>query len=42
MKTENYTQKQIAEFAEFCKRHGLTFANMAEYNGALAQYFSED
>jgi len=41
MKTENYTQKQIAEFAKFCKRHQLTFANMIEYNSALAQYFKD-
>jgi len=37
-----YTNKQIAEFAEFCLRHDLKFATIAEYNGAIEQYFSEE
>lgn len=34
-----YTQEQLAEFAEFCKRHQITFNNLIEYNSAIAQYF---
>jgi hypothetical protein len=37
-----YTAKQFAEFRKFCLRHGLKFATMAEFQGAIAQYFSED
>jgi hypothetical protein len=36
---QSYTQKQIAEFAQFCKRHGITFNNLVEYNSAIEQYF---
>jgi len=36
---QSYTQKQIAEFAEFCKRHGITFNNLIEYNSAIEQYY---
>jgi len=36
---QSYTTKQIAEFAEFCKRHGITFNNLIEYNSAIEQYF---
>lgn len=36
---QSYTQEQIAEFAEFCKRHGITFNNLIEYNSAIAQYY---
>jgi hypothetical protein len=42
MNSKRYTTKQIAEFAQFCKRHGLTFATLVEYNSALAQYFTEE
>ena len=41
MKTQ-YTQTQLNRFHRFCDRHGLTFATIAEYNGALHQFFSED
>jgi hypothetical protein len=41
MKTK-YTKQQLNRFHRFCDRHGLTFVNMAEYNGALEQFFSED
>ena len=41
MKTK-YTKQQISRFHRFCDRHGLAFANIAEYNGALEQFFSED
>jgi len=41
MKTK-YTEQQISRFHRFCDRHGLQFANMAEYMGALEQFFSED
>jgi hypothetical protein len=37
-----YTQSQINRFNRFCDRHGLAFANMAEYIGALEQFLSED
>jgi hypothetical protein len=37
-----YTVKEIAEFRKFCLRHGLKFATIAEFQSALAQYFSED
>lgn len=37
-----YTQAQINRFHRFCDRHRLQFANMAEYRGALEQFFSED
>jgi hypothetical protein len=36
-----YTEKQIAEFKEFCLRHDLVFAIIAEYKAALDQYFLE-
>lgn len=39
---KKYTQQQIRRFHRFCDRHGLAFANMAEYNGALEQFFSDD
>ena len=42
MTTQKYTQKQIAEFAKFCLRHDLKFATIAEYNGAIEQYFLKD
>jgi hypothetical protein len=42
MKTQTYTEKQIKEFAKFCLRHDLKFATMAEYQGAIYQYFLED
>jgi hypothetical protein len=41
MKTQ-YTQTQLNRFHRFCDRHGLTFSTIAEYNGALEQFFSED
>jgi hypothetical protein len=41
MKTQ-YTQTQLNRFHRFCDRHGLKFNNMAEYCGALKQFFSED
>jgi hypothetical protein len=41
MKTK-YTQKQLAEFQKFCLRHSLKFATMAEYQGAIDQYFLKD
>jgi len=40
MKTK-YTKTQIARFDRFCDRHGLQFANMLEYLGALEQFLSE-
>jgi len=40
MKTQ-YTTKQFAEFRKFCLRHDLKFATMSEFQGAIAQYFSE-
>jgi hypothetical protein len=39
MKTE-HTPEQLAEFYEFCLRHQIVFAIIAEFNGAIAQYFS--
>jgi len=41
MKTK-YTKAQLNRFHRFCDRHGLKFNNMAEYMGALEQFFSED
>jgi len=41
MKTK-YTKAQLNRFHRFCDRNGLAFANLAEYNGALEQFFSED
>lgn len=41
MKTK-YTKTQLSRFHRFCDRHGLAFANVAEYQGALEQFFSED
>jgi hypothetical protein len=41
MKTQ-YTQTQLNRFHRFCDRHGLTFSTIAEYNGALEQFFSEE
>lgn len=41
MKTQ-YTIKQIAEFQKFCLRHALKFATIAEYQGAIEQFFSEE
>jgi hypothetical protein len=41
MKTQ-YTPEQISRFHRFCDRHGLQFNNMAEYHGALEQFFLED
>lgn len=38
----NYTKTQLARFDRFCDRHGLQFANLAEYYGALDQFLSED
>jgi hypothetical protein len=35
-----YTPEQLAEFREFCLRHEIVFAIIAEFNGAIAQYFS--
>jgi len=37
---KKYTSEQIAEFKEFCLRHEIIFAIIAEFNGAIAQYFS--
>jgi len=37
-----YTEEQLSRFHRFCDRHGLKFNNMAEYMGALEQFFSED
>jgi hypothetical protein len=37
-----YTKQQFSRFHRFCDRHGLHFANMAEYQGALDQFFSEE
>ena len=36
-----YTRKQLQKFHKFCLRHGLKFATMAEYQGAIEQFFSE-
>lgn len=36
---QSYTQEQLAEFAEFCKRHQITFNNLIEYYSAIAQYY---
>lgn len=41
MKTK-YTKAQLNRFHKFCDRNGLAFANLAEYNGALEQFLSED
>jgi hypothetical protein len=38
--TTKYTPEQLAEFHEFCLRHEIIFAIIAEFNGAIAQYFS--
>lgn len=43
MKTKHqYTVKELEKFRKFCLRHGLKFATMQEYIGALEQFFSED
>ena len=42
MTTQEYTPEQLAEFHEFCLRHEIVFAIIAEFNGAIAQYFLED
>jgi hypothetical protein len=36
-----YTEKQLLKFRFFCYKKELTFQTLAEYNGALAQFFSE-
>ena len=36
-----YTIKEMAQFALFCKRHGFTFGNPTEYRAALKQFYSE-
>jgi hypothetical protein len=38
---KKYTKSQISRFHRFCDRHGLAFATIAEYNGAIEQFFSE-
>jgi len=43
MKTKyQYTVKELEKFRKFCLRHGLKFATMAEYQGAIEQFFSKD
>jgi hypothetical protein len=42
MMTTQYRAREIKEFAEFCKRHGIRFNNMVEYYSAIAQYFKKD
>jgi hypothetical protein len=37
-----YTQQQLSRFHRFCDRHGLQFSCMAEYRGALEQFFIEE
>jgi hypothetical protein len=37
-----YTKQQKNRFYRFCDRHGLQFANQAELQGAMAQFFSKD
>jgi len=39
--TTKYTPQQIAEFREFCLRHDIVFAIIAEYKSALDQFFLE-
>jgi len=39
---KKYTKSQISRFHRFCDRHGLAFATIAEYNGAIEQFFSEE
>ena len=39
---KKYTEQQIKRFHRFCDRHGLKFNNMAEYRGALDQFFIEE
>jgi hypothetical protein len=41
MKTKTYTLKQVNKFQKFCLKHNLKFATMAEYQGALYQFFLE-
>ena len=35
-----YTTKQINAFRLFCLKHDIKFNNMAEYNSAIAQYYT--
>lgn len=37
-----YTAKEITEFSEFCKRHGIRFNTTLEMRAALDQYFIKD
>jgi len=39
---KQYTEQQLSRFDRFCDRHGLQFNNLAEYRGALDQFFLED
>jgi len=39
---KKYTPSQISRFNRFCDRHGLAFSCIAEYNGAIAQFFLKD
>ena len=39
---KKYTTQQLSRFHRFCDRHGLAFSNIAEYNGALQQFFLKD
>ena len=42
MKTKTFTLKQINKFLKFCKKHNIQFGSMAEYQGALYQFYLED
>ena len=35
----NYTSRQVAQFERFVKAHAMRFNNMAEYYGAIYQYY---
>jgi len=37
--TKRYSTKEHQEFAKWAKEKGLTFATVAEYNGAIAAYY---
>ena len=36
-----YTEKQIIEFMNFCKKHCIKFNSMVEFNSAITQYFKD-
>lgn len=39
---KQYTVGELAEFAGFCKAHGITFGSTLEMRAALDQYFLDD